>query len=263
MTNPDLRTGDQEAGDTRGPGVVEIPGGRSAIIAKDGPEGESVHMAEPLAVGTRLTVRAVSSLAQKHPDAGRVGETSIDKRPLASASVTSEGIEGDWQSDRKHHGGTDKALFALSDVAGRHWDEVLGRDDVPGYYGENVRIEGELDRLEFGARVRIGSVIAEVTGSRNPCMTLSRWVDRPGFVREYAEFGFVGIYFKVLEEGRIEPGDELEVLSTPGHGVSCDRWFTGRLTSDAQALLASERDGRLTIADYMRPYITHAAKRDS
>jgi MOSC domain-containing protein YiiM len=54
---------------------------------------------------------------------GPTGELSaIDKRPTdRPLHVTAEGLEGDEQGDRRHHGGPDKALHAYALVHYRTW----------------------------------------------------------------------------------------------------------------------------------------------
>src|SRR5947207_14775896 len=50
---------------------------------------------------------------------GRIGSINVSrgglpKRPVAEAEVTTEGVEGDWQSDRRYHGGPERAVVIFS-----------------------------------------------------------------------------------------------------------------------------------------------------
>ncbi|MFN9577181.1 MAG: MOSC domain-containing protein, partial [Gemmatimonadota bacterium] len=50
---------------------------------------------------------------------GRIEQVSISpggvpKRAVSEARVTRDGLVGDWQLDRKHHGGPDRAVCLLS-----------------------------------------------------------------------------------------------------------------------------------------------------
>lgn len=50
------------------------------------------------------------------PDAGRVGSTAIDKRPVAGPVEFGElGASGDIQCDVDNHGGYDQAVYAYGE----------------------------------------------------------------------------------------------------------------------------------------------------
>ena len=64
-----------------------------------------------------------------HPDAGSVGVTAIDKRPLEGAvRVGKLGVRADVQASRKHHGGPDKAVYAYANEDAAFWEGELDRD---------------------------------------------------------------------------------------------------------------------------------------
>ncbi len=57
-----------------------------------------------------IAVCAVHALL---PDAGTIGITAIDKRPVEGAvKIGPYGVYADVQADRNHHGGIDTALYA-------------------------------------------------------------------------------------------------------------------------------------------------------
>ena len=53
--------------------------------------------------------------------------------------------------------------------------------------------------------------------------------------------------------------DEVRVVSSPGHRVTCTRWFAHHDPRDAQALLNSEIFGNCVIAAYTKKYVRAAA----
>ena len=66
------------------------------------------------------TLLAVCVVAELRPDAGYFGVTAIDKRAVeGSVKVTTFGLRGDVQADRKHHGGLDKAIYSYSEADAR------------------------------------------------------------------------------------------------------------------------------------------------
>jgi MOSC domain-containing protein YiiM len=154
-------------------------------------------------------------------DAGSVGITAIDKRAVdGPVQVRTLGLFADVQTDRKNHGGEDKALYAYAQEDADFWASELGRDLAPGWFGENLRVSGiDVSNARVGARWRIGDrVEVEVTMPRTPCATFARWVggaDERGWVKRFALEGRLGAYLRVIRTGKIQSGDTVEVLSVP------------------------------------------------
>lgn len=163
-------------------------------------------------------VLAVCVVHQLRPDPGAIGTTAIDKRAVSGpVRVGAYGVHADVQADRKHHGGLEQAVYAYSRDDAAHWAGELGRELPPGWFGENLRVDGiDLSAAKVGERWQIGEkVIVEVTKARNPCQTFARWVggdDERGWVKRFAQAGRLGAYLRVISTGRIEAGDEITVL---------------------------------------------------
>ncbi|MDU0349066.1 MOSC domain-containing protein, partial [Actinomyces sp. MRS3W] len=169
--------------------------------------------------------------------------------------------------DHPHHGGRDKALYALDAAEARYWSAVLG-GTRPGALGENLSIEpgpaGGIDDVELGAVLSIGDPRGEglrvrVTGVRNPCATFARGVGRGDWVEVFSSRNRVGVYLAVLTQGTVRAGDEVRVLNSPGHRVTCTRWFAHHDPRDAQALLNSEIFGNCRLAAFTKKYVQAAA----
>ncbi len=207
-------------------------------------------------------VDAVCVVAALRPDDGTTGVTAIDKRAVdGPVRVGRYGARGDVQADRKHHGGPDKALYAIDRAEADHWAQTLGQDVPPGRFGENLRIAGlPVDDALLGERWRIGEVEVEVTGPRTPCATFARWVGEDGWVRRYTERGRPGVYLRVVRSGSVAAGDPVRVVSRPVHPVSAAVAFAGCPSEAARAVLAAADDG-FVLADYMRRALEAAAGR--
>lgn len=172
---------------------------------------------------------AVCAVAQLRRDPGAIGVTAIDKRPLdGPVKVGRFGVYGDVQADRKHHGGLDQAVYAYSQTDADHWAQELGRQLPPGFFGENLRINGlDVNELHIGDILRIGDFAAAgssrlvelvVTAPRVPCQTFARWVggdDERGWVKRFSAAARVGAYLRVLKTGKIAAGDTVELVETP------------------------------------------------
>ena len=210
------------------------------------------------------TVSAVCTVQRLRPDAGPAGVSAIHKGAVdGPVEVGRTGILTDEHGDRAHHGGTDKALYVMSAAEQRHWSQVLGGIE-PGRLGENLLIEGNIDDVEIGAILSLGDPSAgglrvRVTGVRNPCATFARGVGRADWVEVFSARNRVGVYLAVLNEGVVQAGDEVRMVSSPGHRVTCRRWFAHHDPRDAQGLLNSEIFGNCVIAPFTRKYVSAAA----
>lgn len=193
------------------------------------------------------TVTHVCRVSRLHGDAGSVGVTAIDKRPVdAAVKVGPYGLYGDVQADREHHGGPEKALYALDQAEADYWAAELGEAVAPGRFGENLRISGlRVDDAEIGERWHVGETLeVEVSGPRTPCATFGRWLGQDRWVRRFTEHGRTGVYLRVLTPGSVRAGDGVTVVFRPGHGVTASGWFTKQALDDAEALVAYEAASR-------------------
>jgi MOSC domain-containing protein YiiM len=138
----------------------------------------------------------------------------VPKLPIERASVHAGGMEGDWQRNRKYHGGPDRALCLYS----RELLDVLEREGHPagpGKMGENVTMSGiDWRVMQPGVRVRIGTVEAELTGFAAPCKTIAGAFRDDEFKRVSEKLypGWSRVYARVLRAGEIAVGDSVEVL---------------------------------------------------
>ncbi|MDM4764296.1 MOSC domain-containing protein [Galbitalea sp. SE-J8] len=175
------------------------------------------------------SVLAACIVSSLRPDAGTVGVTAIDKRPVeGEIKVGTYGLYADVQADRKHHGGIDQAVYVYGQDDAEFWAAELGRQIPPGWFGENLRVEGvDPQDVRVGERWRVGTVELEATYAREPCQTFARWVasstdaaDERGWVKRFWAAGRFGAYFRVLTPGRLAAGDAIEVLHRPSDGTA-------------------------------------------
>ena len=192
---------------------------------------------------TAASVLAVCRVDQLLPDSGSVGVTAIDKRPAEGPlTVRTLGVHGDVQANRKHHGGPDKAVYAFADEDAAHFAGLLGRDVVPGMFGENLRTSGlDVTGALIGERWLVGETLElEVTMPRTPCATFARRLGEPRWVARFQAEGRPGAYLRVLRQGPVAAGDPVVVASRPDdHDVSIGECFAGLEPDRARLLLAS------------------------
>jgi len=187
-------------------------------------------------------LRAVHVGRPKPREWAGIGKTSILKHAVdGPVRANRLGLDGDQVSDVKHHGGVDQAVYAFAREDLDGWAEVLGKPIRDGLFGENLTTSGyDVNEAEVGERWRIGGVVLEVASVRTPCNDFKGWLgesgfDNTGWVKRFAAAGRPGPYLRVLEEGELEAGSEIEVLHRPGHGVTVSHMFRA-LTTD-RALL--------------------------
>src|ERR1700710_2266520 len=129
-------------------------------------------------------------------------------------------IDGDDQADRRGHGGEHRAVFVYQIESYKYWEQELSRDDFSyGQFGENFTVDGLPDaEVCIGDRYRIGSALFEVTQPRVTCYRLGIRMNEPEMAALVVKHGRPGFYFRVLEEGEVEAGDEItRVAPGPEH----------------------------------------------
>jgi MOSC domain-containing protein YiiM len=166
---------------------------------------------------------------------GRSVRTSIFKAPVAGTTPLRRlNLDGDAQSDLTVHGGPDKAIYAYPSEHYADWQTLLGHDLPPGAFGENLTTEGLMeDAVHIGDEFRVGTARLVVTQPRLPCYKLGLRHDNPGIVKAFTEIGRPGIYFAVLEEGEVGPGDTIERVAQDENRVSVSETFRLFLGRDA------------------------------
>ncbi len=53
-----------------------------------------------------------------------------------------------------------------------------------------------------------------------PCWKLGMKMGYAGFLRQFTQAGRPGTYFRIVKEGELGAGDEIEVVERPDHDVS-------------------------------------------
>ena len=148
---------------------------------------------------------------------GKTVFTGVFKAPVSGPRrVRRLNVDGDGQGDLGGHGGEQRAVFVYQADSYRYWERELERSDfVPGQFGENFTVEGLGDaEVCIGDRYRIGSAVFEVTQPRVTCYRVGLRMDDPRIPALLVSHRRPGFYFRVLEEGDVEAGDEITKLAS-------------------------------------------------
>lgn len=153
---------------------------------------------------------------------GRIHQISVSpggvpKRAVERVRITRDGLEGDWQNDRKHHGGPDRAVCLLAlEVIERLRAE--GHPISPGAAGENLTVAGvDWPAIVPGVVLVIGdapdAVELEVVSYTQPCSTIRAAFRDLKFKRIDQDLhpGESRVYARVRREGLVRVGDACRV----------------------------------------------------
>ncbi len=154
--------------------------------------------------------------------------TGIYKQVISVARVSREGIDGDQQADRRFHGGPEKALhqFAHSsyETIITTYPELEGVAIV-GSIGENISVKDMADSTVcIGDIYRMGEVTLQVSQPRNPCWKINHRFNIDTLSLFIEKQHISGWYYRVLECGKMELGDEVVLLERPGNDMSIARF---------------------------------------
>lgn len=164
----------------------------------------------------------VTSFVHEGEWTGSEGKTGIDKRAvLGAVTFANEGVQNDVIVDRNHHGGYDQAVYAYAREDADWWEKELGTAIENGRFGENLTTSGiDVNQGLVGERWKIGSVILELSQPRIPCRVFAGFWQRPTLIKEFMAAGRPGAYLRIIREGEITAGDEIEVILKPDHGIT-------------------------------------------
>lgn len=148
-------------------------------------------------------------------DSVHVSDGGVPKRPVEELIVDWNGAGGDRQGNRRHHGSPAQALCVWSteiiDAL-----QAAGHPIFVGAAGENVTVGGlPWDVMRPGVRLRLGSVLCEVSCFATPCRHQAQWFTDGDFSRLHERRGRIPrVYATVLRPGTVAAGDEA-VLEPP------------------------------------------------
>jgi MOSC domain-containing protein YiiM len=153
---------------------------------------------------------------------GEIRQTAIFKDPVAGrVRIAGHHVAGDRQADQVNHAGVHKAVYAYAREDLDWWAAELGREIEDGFVGENLTIRGyDVSHAVVGERWRVGGAEVEVAQPRIPCWKLGVRAGEQSMTRRFEQALLPGAYLRVVTEGDVGAGDEVELLSRPAHGFT-------------------------------------------
>ncbi|WP_456278602.1 MOSC domain-containing protein [Bacillus sp. AK128] len=144
-----------------------------------------------------------------------VGKHSVDRVYLSKLGFEDDGVQ------QKNHGGPDRAVLFYCFEHYDKWKDDFGKDlTVPGF-GENITVSGlSEDVVHIGDVYQIGETIIEISQSRIPCNTLSKYNDEKSLLGRLVETGYTGYLARVKKEGWIEKDSTITLINRNPNSVS-------------------------------------------
>jgi MOSC domain-containing protein YiiM len=142
------------------------------------------------------------------------GERGLPKKPVDSALITKEGVQGDFNVYRHEERRDDPDLALLvMPIETINQLNSEGWPIKPGDLGENLTTSGiDYSSFAIGKVFAVGKMRLQVSKACDPCdnLYLLPYVGRargPEFLK--VMLGRRGWYARVLEEGWVKPGDRI------------------------------------------------------
>ena len=150
-------------------------------------------------------------------------------------------LHGDRQADLSVHGGPNKAAYVYPAEHYGYWKTQLPEQDLPfGMFGENFTTEGLAEEsVCIGDRFGVGNARVVVTEPRMPCYKLAIRFGRPDMLKRFLKSQRTGFYFGVLDEGTVQAGDKITLLSHHAAGLT---------VADVTRLYTTERGNTTLLA---------------
>lgn len=155
------------------------------------------------------------ALSRSVPWHGNTVRTGIYKEAVSQrVRVRTLGLQGDEQADLEVHGGPLKAVYLYPSEHYAFWRDELDGVALPwGSFGENLTVSGISEAgVRVGDAFRIGTAILAATKPRFPCYKLGIKFGREDILERFLASGRTGFYTKVVEEGELGTGDEIQPL---------------------------------------------------
>lgn len=159
---------------------------------------------------------------------GKEEETGIFKYPTSNPLyLTKKDVKNDTIINRVNHGGVNKACYLFSKDYYDYWKKLYPNHEWDwGMFGENLTIEG-LDEsvMRVGNIYKLGEALVQVSQPREPCYKLGIRFDTQQILKQFVDHNHPGTYVKILEEGHVNIGDNLELVKESDNPLTVQQFY--------------------------------------
>ncbi len=174
------------------------------------PTLQTVCIAQPTTLGKNSVPSGINKISVSGP-----------------VSVTELGLEGDFQADRRVHGGLEKAVYQFPKENYQSLSEALPhlkeKFSSP-CLGENFSTIGMTDESVFiGDIYKVGSTLLQVSQPRMPCWKVNQHIGNAHMMALLIALEASGWYYRVLEPGKVETGNTFSLVERIQHDYSVSK----------------------------------------
>lgn len=153
---------------------------------------------------------------------GKPVPSAFAKQPVQDRiELTLEGLIGDHQADRKNHGGPDKAVCVFAQEHYDRFSRLVGSPLGAAAFGENLTTTGLIESdVCVGDVFSVGGATVQVSQPRQPCYKMGARHSEPSLPDWVRDSGLTGFYFRVLQPGDVQVGDEFSLVLRGGISIA-------------------------------------------
>ena len=126
--------------------------------------------------------------------------------------------------------GTEQAVYAYGYNHYAYWRSLYPSLQLDyGYMGENLTVsELEETKIHVGDIYKLGNAVVQVTKPRQPCFKLGIRFNDQRIIKQFWNTTKSGVYFRILETGKIAKGDEFVLIEKTTNSPSIADVFTSK-----------------------------------
>ena len=135
----------------------------------------------------------------------------VPKPQVQKLQITTDGCIGDYQRDKKHHGGAQRAVCLFSEEVIATL-QAVGHPIFPGSVGENILLrEVDWENVKVGSQLFFEQLVLEITSDAPPCKTIRDSFIDGKFTKISAKIepNMTRWYAKVITEGEVCVGENV------------------------------------------------------
>ncbi|MCK0192266.1 MOSC domain-containing protein [Arenibacter sp. F20364] len=186
---------------------------------------------------------------------GREEQTGIFKYPKDESLFLGKiDVHKDTVIDREHHAGINKACYLFASDRYPYWKGIYPELNWDwGMFGENLTVEG-LDEsiIRIGDIYKIGNAVVQVSQPREPCYKLGVRFGDAKILKQFIDYGYSGTYVRILEEGMVKKGDQIELLERSKNTLTVKECFQIILAKQKDPVLLQKAINNDSLPEYKR-----------
>ncbi|MCR9194526.1 MAG: MOSC domain-containing protein [Hyphomonas sp.] len=173
------------------------------------------------------------------------------------------GFVNDAQADLTVHGGLDKAIHHYPADHYSIWqaEGEIPDGSMPAAFGENISASEFVEtNICIGDVLRLGTALVQVSQGRQPCWKLNQHTNNPRMAFRFQQTGRTGWYYRVLERGHVQLGDEICLVDRIQEDWTVYRVTQARLTRKVDKTDVEQLSNMPELAENWREAFARMAK---